>query len=306
MIFPDNLDEDYLCSLAHDVDIIIGWKPTKRLVLSAKKLSILINPGAGAQHLIELFREINQTRSVILVNGHGNAYFTAQHTIGILLALMNKIIPHHNWMNEGIWRQGDDQEASIPLRNRNIGLLGYGAVNRYVHKFLSPFDNKFHVLKREWGDHDGKTDFAKYSPTDLNEFLKTIDILIIAIPLTSMTRDLIGKDQLELLGRESFIVNVGRGPIVEEQSLYDALKNKHIAGAAIDVWYDYRPVPDGNDKKYPYHFPFHELDNIVMSPHRAASPFDDLQRWDEVIENITRFATGSGEIKNQVDIDREY
>jgi phosphoglycerate dehydrogenase-like enzyme len=306
LIFPDSTDEKTLKFLAVDVDIIIGWKPTKEILESAGNLSMYISPGAGAQHLIELFRDINKTRNVILVNGHGNAYFTAQHTVALLLALLNKIIPHHNWMENGVWRQGDKQAASIPLRERKIGLLGFGAINRYVHKFLSPYDNEFHVLKREWDEENNPTGITKYSPKEFDQFLKVINTLIIAVPLTSKTIGLISAKQLELLGKDGLLVNVGRGPIIDEKSLFNALKEKVISGAAIDVWYDYRPEPDTNGKKYPYKYPFHKLSNIVLSPHRAASPFDDLKRWDEVIENIKRFTVGSRDIINKVDLDNEY
>ena len=96
----------------------------------------------GVQHLIELFRDITRTRTITLVNGHGNTYFTAQHTVALLLACMNKIVPHHNWMIEGDWRKGDADAISTPLRDRVIGLIGYGAVNQKVHHFLKPYSIK--------------------------------------------------------------------------------------------------------------------------------------------------------------------
>lgn len=146
----------------------------------------------------------------------------------------------------------------------------------------------------------------KYRFDDLHRFLKSIDTLIIAVPLTSKTRGLIGERELELLGCDGLLVNVARGAVVDEESLYVALKDKIIAGAAIDVWYEYRPEPDDKGRKYPAKLPFYELDNIVLSPHRAASPFDDLQRWDDVIENIKRFADGRTDFLNVMNLEREY
>jgi phosphoglycerate dehydrogenase-like enzyme len=94
--------------------------------------------------------------------------------------------------------------------------------------------------------------------------------------------------------------------VINEKALYERLKSKKLTGAALDVWYNYNPEPDKQGKKYPSHYPFHELDNIVLSPHRAASPFDDLQRWNEVIENIQRFCSGRTDFLNVVDLEREY
>lgn len=149
LIFPTEFSNENYCRLAQDVEIIVGWRPTKELLQNAAKLKLFINPGAGVQHLIELFREINDTRNITLVNGHGNSYFTAQHGVALLLATMNKIIPHHIWMQQGKWRLGDNEARSIPLRDRIVGFLGYGNVNRKIHLMLQGFDLKFAALKRD-------------------------------------------------------------------------------------------------------------------------------------------------------------
>lgn len=302
-IAEQNIKEHY-----SKADVIIGWKPNEEYIKEAKNLKLFINPGAGVKHLMKLFRELNINRKITLVNGHGNSYFTAQHGVALLLSLLNKIIPHHHWLKEGKWRLGDNEAASIPLREMKIGLLGYGAINKKVHKFLSGFDAEFHLLKRSWKTGEEVSTEKKYLPTQLAEFLTEIDTLIIALPETDETRNLIGEDELNLLGEHGILVNIGRGDVVNEEALYNALKNKTISGAAIDVWYNYHPEPV-NDKKYPYDskkYPFHELDNIILSPHRAASPFDDLKRWDEVIENISRFTKGEKDFLNVVDIEKGY
>lgn len=291
-------------------NIIIGWKPNEEYIREAKNLKLFINPGAGVKHLIKLFKELNAERKITLVNGHGNSYFTAQHGVALLLSLMNKIVPHHNWMKEGKWRLGDDEAVSIPLRDRKIGLLGYGAINKKIHKFLSGFDVEFHILKRSWDDEE-ITKEKKYLPEQLHEFLAEVDTLIIALPDTDETNNLINAKELELLGKNknSVLVNIARSAIIKEEALYDALKNNVIAGAALDVWYNYTPEADVEGKKYPYDslkHPFHELDNVILSPHRAASPHDDLKRWNEVIENISRFAKGEKDFINTVDITKGY
>ena len=76
--------------------------------------------------------------------------------------------------------------------------------------------------------------------------------------------------------------------------------------AAIDVWYTYKPEPDEQGRKYPYELPFHELDNLVMSPHRSASPYETPERWGEAIENIRRAADGRTDLLSVVDLERGY
>jgi phosphoglycerate dehydrogenase-like enzyme len=305
LIFPTELGVINLIKLSANANIIIGWRPTETLLNSATKLKLFINPGAGVQHHIELFRKVNKARNIVLVNGHGNAYFTAQHGVALLLTLMNKIIPHHNWMKEGKWRLGDNEARSIPLRGRKIGFLGYGNVNRNIHKMLSGFDVKFAALKRDWGNKS-ITILKEFHQNELDDFLEYINILICAVPLTSKTKNMITSRELNLLGKNSLLVNLSRGEVINEADFYKALKNKTITGAAIDVWYDYQTKPDENGERHPANFSFHELENVVLSPHRAASPFSDLKRWDEVIENISRFASGRTDFLNIVDLENEY
>lgn len=307
LIFPSEASEDELLEGAQAADIMVGWRPTKALLDAAARLELFINPGAGIQHLLDLFRGLPEARDVILVNGHGNSYFAAQHAVALLLALTNKVILHHNWMTAGRWRTGDSEAKSVPLRGRSVGLLGYGAVNQKVHRFLAAFDLSFSVLRREWPEQNElPASVSRYRPEQLHDFLKKIDTVIIALPLTGETRGLLARRELERLGPSGLLVNIGRGAVIDEKSLYHALKDHLILGAAMDVWYEYRPEEDTQGRKYPCRFPFHTLDNVVLSPHRGASPFDDLKRWDEVIENIRRFSEGRRDFLNIVDLEREY
>jgi phosphoglycerate dehydrogenase-like enzyme len=289
-------------------DILIGWRPDIDLLKKAVKLKLFINPGAGVRHLIEMFKEINKDRAVLLANGHGNSYFVAQHAVGLLLTLMNKVIPHHKWMESGIWRTGDKEAASIPLRFLKVGLFGYGAINQKVHKMLSGFDIEFAILRKNWNKQKKPliSPAQRFDFSQIEDFLKLIQILIIAVPSTSLTDGILKRKELELLGKQGIVVNVARGEIIDQEGLYFALKERSIAGAAIDVWYDKNPKADEKGKKYPFIFPFHKLDNIILSPHRGYSPFKDLLRWNEIVENVTRMSQERNDFINLVNLDDEY
>ncbi|UCH78084.1 MAG: hypothetical protein JSU81_10235 [Candidatus Coatesbacteria bacterium] len=309
LVFPPAASEEALLALAPPARVMVGWRPTPSLLAAADNLALFINPGAGVQHLIAPFRELNERRPVTLVNGHGNSYFTAQHAVALLLALTNRVILHHNWMAGGEWRLGDAEAASLPLRGRRVGLLGYGHVNRQIHRFLAGFDVEFAALRLAWppsGEVEPPTPLRKFAEGELHPFLESVDTLILSVPETARTRGLIGASELALLGSEGLLVNVARGAAVDEETLYEALRAGTIAGAALDVWYDYRPEADKSGRKYPYYYPFHDLANVVLSPHRAASPFGDLARWEEVVENLKRFASGRDDLLNVVDLGREY
>lgn len=296
LVFSKGTDDQFYINNAHDADCIVGWRPTKELLEKAKKLKLFVNPGAGVQHLVKFNDYLSKCT---VVNGHGNAFFTAEHIVAMLLSTCNRIIPHHQWMLKGKWRLGDKEEISISLKNRKVGFLGYGSINQQVHQFLKSFGCEFYILKKN-------PDKTQYGPSQLDSFLSKIDVLISTLPHTSETENLIRDKELSLLGKDGIVINAGRGKTFNEKSLFNALKNNIISHAAIDVWYDYEVKEDENGNKYPYSFPFYELDNVLLSPHRAASPFNDLNRWSDVIKNINSLAGNANDYINIVNLEEGY
>jgi phosphoglycerate dehydrogenase-like enzyme len=293
---------------APEADIVVGWRCTPEFLDAAKQLKLWIFPGVGVQRLVPLFLDMPADRRPALCNCHGNTYATAQHAVALLLALANRVVPHHNWLAGGQWRKGDADAMSTTLRKRQVGLLGYGKVNEKVHRFLSGFDVQFNVLRRNPGKSAIELPVAaEYGPDRLGEFMQASDILLTALPETPHTRGLVGADELAALGPDGLVVNVGRGPVIDEAALYHALRDGVIAGAAIDVWYDYRPEPDEAGRKYPWSpdNPFHELPIMVLSPHRAASPIFAPERWEEVVDLIRRSLEGR-ELINVIDLEAGY
>jgi len=114
-----------------------------------------------------------------------------------------------------------------------------------------------------------------YGPDALHALLPEVDVLLICLPLTKETRGMIGKKELDLLPERAIVVNVARGEIVDEEALFLALQEGKLHGAGLDVWYRYPSSLESREKTYPSSFPFHELDNVVMSPHRADSCFEN-------------------------------
>lgn len=308
LIFPEGKEDEDLMAHASRADVLVGWQPKQELLDACGRLKLLINPGAGVQHLKERFAYLKE-RGVVLVNGHGNAYFTAEHIVAMLLGVCNRLISHHQFMLEGKWRTGDKEAKSIPLRDRKIGLLGYGHVNKCVHRLLAGFGCSFSVLRRNplaEVEQDLATPADFYGSERLADFLTVIDTLIIAVPSTAQTKGMIGTAELKLLGEPGIVINAGRGDVIVEKDLFDSLKAKTISQAAIDVWYNYKPEEDSEGRKRPYQYPFHELNNVLLSPHRAASPFDDVERYWDVAENIRRFANGNQDYLNEVDLTEGY
>ncbi len=298
LVVPPDTDEETLIGLASNANVLVGWRPSDAVLETAYRARWIVNPGAGIQHLVDRVREHNGHRQTPLevANGHGNAYATAQGALSLLLALTDRVVAHHDWMASGRWRTGDRDAASVLVRDRTLGLLGYGAVNRVLHRFVEPLGPQVHAFR------SGST------PAELDRFLDAVDTLVVAVPLTDSTRGMLGRPELERLGRDGLLVNVGRGPVIDEGALYSVLAEGRIAGAAIDVWYEYDPEPDADGKKYPYDaaaHPFHMLPNVVLSPHRAASPFSDIARWDDVALTLRQITLGETP-DNRVDLERGY
>ncbi|MDH5401569.1 MAG: hypothetical protein OEZ01_03010 [Candidatus Heimdallarchaeota archaeon] len=308
LIYPEDLSKGNLELLGRDADCIIGRGPWLELLENADKLKLYIQPGTGIDRLSITMKNYSKYKDIIITNIHGSAYSCAQHSVAMLLTLTNKLFDHHNNMIQGKWRTNKPQ--STGLRNVTVGLLGYGPINQFVHSFLRGFEIDFAVLKRSWSNDDnsiGINESHKFTKAQIDEFMEKVDIVMIAAPLTSETEGLIGSRQLELLGSDGYLVTVARGPIVDQQALYEALYHQRIAGAGLDVWYNYSPE-EVDGKSYPYdeNFPFHKLDNVILSPHRSHSPSNQNLRYQSILHNIRCLALGESNYVNIVNIDQGY
>jgi phosphoglycerate dehydrogenase-like enzyme len=130
----------------------------------------------------------------------------------------------------------------------------------------------------------------------LPELLPAADFVLVTLPLDDTTRGLISADALARMKGSAVIINVSRGPVIDEHALYDALRDRRIGGAIIDVWYGY--PAQGERRAAPARLPFHELDNILMTPHASAWTDGLLPRRNRAMaENLNRLARGNREAR---------
>jgi len=172
------------------------------------------------------------------------------------------------------WAVGAPVPAAWPeLAGKTIGILGYGRIGQAVAQRARGFDMT--VLPFRRGDV-------------LADVLRQSDYLVITLSLNDTTRGLIGARELASMKPSAFLVNVARAQIVDEDALYHALAKRVIAGAALDVWYRYPTTPG---PMLPANHPFHELPNVLMTPHLSGWTEGMLQARAKVIaENIRRVA----------------
>ena len=229
------------------------------------ELKMVAVPLAGLNTLpISEFRR----RGIEVINAHANGRWVAERTVALLLGLLGKLVTGDRDLRRGVWH---GFAAAEPVREswRSVtgmtaAILGTGSIGRWVARFLSPLGVSCRGFRRSRADADLPDGLFTAVSDDLHGTLRGADVVIAALPLTSRTRAIIGPTELSIM-RDAIVVNVGRGELIDEEALYNALLDRTLAGAAIDTWYRY-PDPPGS-RQEPARFPFRDLDNVLLSPH---------------------------------------
>lgn len=125
----------------------------------------------------------------------------------------------------------------------------------------------------------------------LPRFMASVDAVIVSLPLTEATRGIVGGEALAAMRPHGVVVNVGRGPVIDEAALFEALSSRRIGGAVIDTWYRY-PMA-GDETPLPSSLPFHTLDNVLMTPHMSGWTEGTVRRRRQTVaDNVNRPARG--------------
>ena len=249
-------------------------KVTKEVIANADNLKIIARAGVGVDN-IDL--DAATEKGIMVVNSPESTSITvAEHTMGLLLSMARKLSIADKSVKEGKWEK--KRFMGVELRNKTLGVIGMGRIGSQVVNRCKAFEMDA-VAYDPYLPEEVATQMG-VELTDLETVLKKADFITIHVPLTPETKHLISHDEFELMKDSAFITNCARGGIIDEDALYDALKNEKIGGAALDV---YEEEPPAEDSK------LFELDNIVLTPHIAAST-QEAQRdaaiivADEIIE----------------------
>jgi glycerate dehydrogenase len=265
-----------------DAEIIIlnKVKLTGALLGCAKKLKLVAIVATGTD-CVDLRACLNLGITVVNCRAYGTDS-VAQHIFALILALSTSLIHYHGAVRSGRWQKSDQfcflDYPITELSGKNLGIVGFGTLGKGVARLAESFGMKVIVAARPGAKDDTRPSLA--------EILPQIDILTLHCPLTPKTRGLIGKDELSMMKPTAILVNGARGGIVDEQALAEALREKRIRGAAVDVLTTEPPV-DGNpllDGEFP---------NLLVTPHIAWASVEARQRiLDQTAENITSFKHG--------------
>lgn len=277
--------------------ILVAGRPTRAHLLASPYLEALVVPWAGIPDTTrELMLEFPH---ISLHNLHHNALPVAEQAIALLLAASKFTVPMDRALRAHDWTPRYQPNPSLLLQGRTVLVLGYGAIGRQVARLCRGLGMEVTaVRRRSEGDAAGID--------ELHNLLPRAGAVIVCLPLTRETEGLIGAAELALLPVDAVLVNVGRGPIVEEAALFEALRDRRLYAAGLDVWYNYPSDEAGRSHTPPSRYPFHELDNVVMSPHRAGgSTATERLRVVHLAEMLNAAARGEP-LPNRVDLEAGY
>ena len=222
-------------------------------------------------------------KGILVVNTPGrNAQAVAEHAVGLMLALARRVPSAHEYVRDGRWQHPMEPYVSmrgVELAGRTLGVVGLGAIGRRTASMGA-------ALGMAVMAHDP---YVSYAPdgvvmSGLEELMERADFVTVHVPLTPETEGLLDGGLLSLMRESAFLVNCSDSAIIEQAPLVDALVNRRIAGAALDVFETHPVAPDS---------PLLALDNVVLSPHLGGATEETIERHSRMMaDDILRFLNG--------------
>ncbi|GAB3217024.1 2-hydroxyacid dehydrogenase [Mycolicibacterium hippocampi] len=271
-----------------DAEVYVGSRFDADMARKARTLRLIHVVGAGTDKID--FAALSPDILVANTFHHGRSI--AEYVVSAAVMLRRGFLTQDRSLRDNVWAT-PVYDSSIPqppiFGDAHIGFVGFGHIGLRSWNLLRPFGCTAAAVTGSgrvtldaglrWVGDTG----------DLDRLMRECDVAVVSAPLNDHTRGMIGEPQLRALGPDGVLINVGRGPLIQERALYDALAGGAIRGAAIDVWYRY---PTDGDCA-PSELPFAELPNLLMTPHSSGVTSDTFTgRVDEVAANISRLQRG--------------
>ena len=280
------LSEEQLINVFKTYEIIVpsiaDKISAKVLADSGDNLKLIANFGAGTDH-INL--EAAKNKNIIVTNSPGLlANDTADLIMSLLLALPRRLYEGSKLVAEGNWNGWSPTKMlGKRIYGKRLGIIGMGRIGQAVAKRAKSFGISIHYHNRKQLPSDIEQLFEATYWSSLDEMIKRMDIISINCPLTKDTKKLMSKERLELMTKDSYLINTSRSEIIDEEALFYLLKNNKIAGAGLDV---FRRQENGNSKLL-------EAPNTILIPHLGSATIEGrIEMGEKVIINIKTFIDG--------------
>lgn len=288
---PDLLDD------LREADVFVGGRFTAEMAGAAERLRLVHVAGAGTDKIA--FDAL--APDILVANTFHHEQSIAEYVLAAAVLLRRGFLEQDWSLRDGIWATSL-YDRSIPqpksLQGARVGFVGFGHIGRRSWELFRVFGCTGAAVTGS-GKLDAAAETLSWAADvgQLDRLMEQSDMVVVSAPLTDRTVGMIGAEELERLGPQGVLINVGRGPLVVESALYEALSARTIAGAAIDVWYRY-PAADGNAS--PSELPFDKLPNVLMTPHSSGVTENTfVGRVDDIAANIGRLAR-DGPLQNLV------
>jgi phosphoglycerate dehydrogenase-like enzyme len=280
-----------------DADVFIGWSLRPEQFVAARKLKWIHSPAAAVHQL--MFPELIHS-NVVVTNSTGvHGPVVAEHAMAVLLALAKRLPQamryqaKKEWAQEQLW---NERPRPREVDGGTVAVIGMGGIGGEFTRRAKALGMRVLAVRENPAKGAGGADQV-FSSSQLDDVLPQSDYVLLCTPVTSATTGLMNAVRLKKMRADSYLINVGRGPLVDEAALIEALKDNRIAGAALDVFVE-EPLPKQS--------PFWTLDNVLITPHTAAVT---ERLWERhfalIVENLKRFLAGKP-LLNEVDKQRGY
>lgn len=268
-----------------DAEIIFTISLRPEQLAQAQKLRWIHAPTAAVHQL--LFAELVSSDVVVTNSREVHGPVVAEHVITLIFALAKKIPQAVLLQQQGVWGQQEIWTKGVPPREiagATLGLIGVGSIGRRVAQMAAALGMRVIAVREhvEKGRPEGVE--AVFASSALDDVLKQSDYVVLAAPLIEATNGLINAARLALMKPDAFLINVGRGPQVDDAALVEALAAGRIAGAALDV-FEREPLPADS--------PLWKAENLLITPHTASMTEKLWHRHYELFsENLRRYLAG--------------
>ena len=284
-----------------DYHILISGRPTIEQLEASPNLRAVLIPWAGLP--AETGKLMTDYPHIAVHNLHHNAVTTAETALTLMMAAAKFTVPIDKKLRANDWSPRYQPNPALILAGKTALILGYGHIGQHIGRVCAAMGMRVLGIRA----HPVEDPVAEVHPPEmLHTLLPKSNLLLITLPLTEETRGIIGKEEIRMLPQGAIVVNVGRGPVLDQHALYRALKDGHLHSAGLDVWYNYPPDEESRINTPPADVPFHELDNIVMSPHRGGGASEVNIRRIQFLAHFLNTAASGEPLPNQIDLERGY
>ncbi len=282
------LSGDALAEAMIGVDAVLvrsATRITRESLVRADKLTVIGRAGVGVDTID--VDAATERGIAVLTAPAGNTISAAELTVALILALVRHVPGADRSMRAGPWDRKSFSGAE--LQGKTLGLLGAGRIGSEVARRARAFG--MHVLAYDPFLTEERAQSIGLELAALDAILRDADIISVHVPLTETTTGLVGEQQLGMMKKSAYIVNVARGGVIDEKALVRALTERRIAGAALDV-FETEPLPPDD--------PLRSLDNVVLTPHLGASTAEAQHSVALEIADAVRAALLEGDLSRAV------